>query len=531
MRRTSAIQLAWPREIGLLALAGMLLLALVSCSSPPKEAPGATPASNTPLPRATWVPNETLGKADASKAVTLKQLKIEPVTGYVGEPFTIRGEGLPPNKEVDFIWVTAEGFYVTKAGPENVEFHEKQFREKRVSLGKVVANAQGEASLALKAPEDYGEVHDIYAEVDGEAVAKGGFRILRNVTISPTEGPIGTPITVKVTGLGWKTYESTVAVRYDNQFTGIGTAVTTNGTAMLQIRAAGRIGKHVIDVNHGAKSVPYLNNQQSGTAHIPDFRVWFTVTDDKALPEAALEWPDPNRLAKLDNNAAPRTTTSGVPTASGVSAALEPASGPILSQTTMRATGLTPNAEVELFWVTARGNRVSPSGWSLEENSLLKVTSDRNGTIAATFEIPDDLGGWHVVKLVQTEQVLAEVPFFVERSLMGVTPVRVKAGEVFTVQVKGVGWTELDNGVAVTYDNAFIGFACGFNSRGDVTMNLIATGAPGIHLIDLYPMIYQGHGKPPWGYQVPILSFKEDAPGLGLGYNLPALRLAIEVIE
>ena len=100
---------------------------------------------------------------------------------------------------------------------------------------------------------------------------------------------------------------------------------------------------------------------------------------------------------------------------------------------------------------------------------------------------------------------------------------------MFTVHLKGIGWTELDNGVAVTYDNAYIGFDCGFNSQGDVTMNLVATGAPGIHLIDIYPMIYQGHGDPPWGYQAPLLAFQVDAPGLALGYNLPAYRLAIEV--
>ncbi len=89
----------------------------------------------------------------------------------------------------------------------------------------------------------------------------------------------------------------------------------------------------------------------------------------------------------------------------------------------------------------------------------------------------------------------------------------------------------MDNGVAITYDNAYIGFACGFNSNGDVTINLPATGGPGIHLIDLYPMLYQGHGAPPWGYQVPFLTFAQDFPGLALGYKLPAIRLAVQVVR
>jgi len=119
--------------------------------------------------------------------------------------------------------------------------------------------------------------------------------------------------------------------------------------------------------------------------------------------------------------------------------------------------------------------------------------------------------------LGQTHRTLAEVPFRVEPILVGVTPQRVKAGETFTVHLKGGGWTELDNALAVTYDNGYIGYACGFNSNGDTQINLVATGGPGIHLIDLYPMIYQGHGKPPWSYQVPQLTYARDYPGLALG--------------
>ena len=63
--------------------------------------------------------------------------------------------------------------------------------------------------------------------------------------------------------------------------------------------------------------------------------------------------------------------------------------------------------------------------------------------------------------------------------MINVTPKRVKVGEPFTVQIKGVGWTELDNTLAVTYDNAVMGYACGFNSNGDVTINLIASGTSG----------------------------------------------------
>ncbi|MCL5998403.1 MAG: hypothetical protein M1546_20470 [Chloroflexi bacterium] len=488
---------------------------------------GAVPASalSTQVTPLTTLPAAT-AILTATPSV-LKLLKVQPETGRAGDSFTITGEGLPPGKEVEFTWATVDGNYITQVSAENVEFREKKYTEKQISLGRATVDAQGRVAHTSTVPEDYGELHDIFAIVDGQPVAKSGFRIKRHVTITPQEGPLGTPITIEVTGLGWRPFESTIAVRYDNHPVGIITAVTTKGTALAVIRAAGRTGKHIIDINHGARSVPYLNNQQSGTAHIPDWHFEFTVTSDSEIPPFTLDWPDAARVGKA-SDAVPRTAGSGLVN-SAIQASMEPDSGPILSQSRLHASDLPLSAEVELFWVSVRGNRVSPSGWSLTEVSLLKTTTDQNGSLNVGLQIPDDLGGWHIIKLVQGEKVLAEVPYYVERSLVDVTPRQVKSGEVFTVHIKGVGWTELDNGVAVTYDNAYIGFACGFNSNGDVTINLVATGGPGIHLIDLYPMIYQGHGQPPWGYQQSYLTFQQDFPGLALGYKLPAFRLAIEV--
>jgi hypothetical protein len=122
---------------------------------------------------------------------------------------------------------------------------------------------------AFAAPEDYGEVHDVYA-VEGERVARGGFRIMRNVTVSPRAGRRHADHDHGHRP-GLKTYESTIALRYDNQFSGI-CRPSPRGHVDDADPAAGRTGKHATDINHGAKSAPYLNNQQSGTAHIPDWR-------------------------------------------------------------------------------------------------------------------------------------------------------------------------------------------------------------------------------------------------------------------
>jgi hypothetical protein len=466
----------------------------------------------------------------------IKLLKVEPVKGYTGDSVTISGEGLPAGKTVEFFWSTVDAKYLTKVLADNVEYHERGYDEKRVPLSSAIVDGQGRVNVKLTAPEDFGEVHDIYGVIDGRDVIRGGFRILRNATIAPTEGPVGTPITVTVNGMGWRGFEQFMGLRYDNKYTGEISAVTTKGTAVFQIRAAGRPGKHIIQLNNSTAYAPgaYLNTQQSPQAYIyshldnqQEFRFAFSVTKDGGQPPDRLQWPDASRVARLDPHAA--RTTMGQQSPPSGSATFSPAAGPVNSQTLLNAKGLPPNTEVGLHFVTARGNRMTPSGWNLDSVPLANATTKNDGTLSASLEIPDDLGGWHAVEVATRDRVLMEVPFYVEQSLVTVSPKRLKVGEPFTIQIKGSGWTELDNTLAVTYDNAAMGYACGFNSNGDITINLIATGEPGTHLIDLYPAIYKGRDRVPWNYQTPFLTYAQDFPALSVGYRLPAYRLAIEV--
>jgi len=371
--------------------------------------------------------------------------------------------------------------------------------------------------------------------VDGEEVARGGFRIKLAASIEPSEGPVGIPVTVTVTGMAARLFSgATLALRYDNAYTGVLTATTTRGTARAEFRAAGPVGQHVVIINAG--SVPaYLNIAQSPYAfvyeHIPtqeDFRLPFRVTADQGPPANSVAWPLPERVQPLPANAM-RTTASGAGSPH-VQASFAPAAGTVLSKPLLQVEGLEPNAPVDAFWMTARGNRITASGWSLADIPLSTVTADSGGRISGAVEVPDDLGGWHALKLVQNGQVVAEAPYFVERSLVSVSATRLRAGESFTVKIKGVGWTELDNGFAVTYDNAYAGYACGFNSNGDVTLELVATGGPGTHLIDLYPMVYTGKDTK-WWYWTPVLTYSRDFPALSLGYRLPAFRLAIAIVD
>jgi hypothetical protein len=467
-------------------------------------------------------------------------LLVTPAQGPAGAPVKVAGTGLSSGEQVTFLWVTADGSYRTKVDPGMVIFYGYAYKMTRVVLGHAVADSQGQVTVSFTAPEDIGGAHAISAVVENREVAQIPFHLLSSATITPRSGPVGTPIEITVHGLGPAPW-NTEALSYDNHYTGFISGVTTHGTAHVRIRAAGAPGPHLIELNSASNSTPYLNPQQGPSfrlLHLSIRRSWtFTVTGNATLPPDRLEWPAEGRVARLAPDA-PRTTAPGSEPAPGISLLLTPSAGPILSRVEVRTRGLRPGRPAQIVWATmGRGNDMTGLP-GVETHPLFAAAATPDGTLSGQVTVPDDLGGWHSIELVQDGTVLASAPYFVTRSLVAVTPTRVRVGEQFKVEVKGIGWTQLDNGVAVTYDNVYAGYACGFNSRGDVTIYLTATGAPGVHLIDFYPMIYQGPGgvlggqgggEPPWSYQVPQLTTLEDGPGLALGYRLPIFRLAVVV--
>ncbi|MDO8532240.1 MAG: hypothetical protein Q7T26_08755 [Dehalococcoidia bacterium] len=448
----------------------------------------------------------------------------------MGTAITMTAEGLTPGQDVEFQWATANGSFAIKTDAGAVKYEQRVFKPRRIPLGRATVDAQGKATATFAAPDDFGEVHEIYAVAAGQDVAQGGFRTLRYATISPTEGPVGTPITITVTGMGWKPFEHSMGVLYDNKYGGYMSAVTTGGKAVFQIRAAGPPGQHTIRLHSAGKSIPYINIQQSPFSYLPQFDFVFTVTDDKGPPPDSVDKIDGSRVA-VANAIVPGAIAKKTSVASGMTATLEPAAGAALSKATLRAQGLPPNVQLDLLWLTVQSSPNAPASWTPTTTTLTKVTTTPDGALTVDVQIPDDVGGWHAVRLAAGKDTIAEAPFYVERSVVSVTPRRVRMGDTFTIKIKGAGWTELDNGVAVTYDNAYIGNAIAQDGSGDITLRLTATGGSGTHLIDVYPMLQSGKDKTWWGYRLPFLTFAQDFPGMQLGYRLSAFRLAIEVTE
>ena len=509
------------------AVLPLVALSLLVSGSSALAAPTALPIpaipNVAPLPGPIAQPSQPAAKMGI--------LTTSPQIGLPGKQFTIAGKGFPASTDVEIEWGTANVTWVVDARPDSVDYMGRQAQKLNVVLAHAKTDASGNLAVKLQAPRDFGGIHDIYAVVSGQQLAKGGFLISRSASISPKSGPIGTMITVRYSGLGSSLYEGGAALLWDNKFAGAMMANWTRGDAVAHIRASGPVGVHTLEVAD-AISFKYLNIEQSPIPWGTGFKLSFRVTKDNGRPKAQIDWP-----AKIAPTMNAKTTLQLDTTGSTTSAALSKTSGPILTKTQLTAKGLDPSAPADLEWATVVGNRVNCTGtcWSFVSVPLGKATVAADGTLSTMVKIPDGLGGWHELQVLQNGAIKTQTPFYVNRSIdgKGVSSLVLHEGQHFTVHLKGLGWTELDNTTAVDYDNSYIGYGCGFNSQGDVVMNLVATGGPGTHLIDMYPLLYTNspsYANTPYG-MIPILTYERDAPGLALGYDLPAIRLAITIVK
>ena len=492
---------------------------------------------------------------------TMQNLVVSPSQGVVGTPVTVTGSNLPANAQVQLTWSTADGNWIVDVQPSTVNYLGNSFTKYAVNMATVSTDATGSFTYAFKAPSDFGGSHDIYAVSSGLALAHGGFQQVRTFTMSPTSGPVGTPITITYTGMGASLYAAGASVMWDNHYAGEIQAQWTRGTATFQIRAAGPRGAHFVQVED-AINFSYLNIIQSPIPYANSGEGVFTVTRDAGLLPASVEFP-----TKVTPSVSARTTvvTTGVDANSKAVANLSVSEGPILTKTVLSVKGLSTTGEHRLVYSTVVGNRVNCTGQCWSFNPLpLGTVNVTDGTVNQEVTIPDNLGGFHVIQVMKGEVIEAQVPFYVKESIvpfydangkllsMGtakydpiITPTSAakgqsgegattfKQGEDFTVSIKGVGWTQMDNTLAVTYDNSYIGYGCGFNSNGYMVIHLKATGAPGTHIIDLHPLLYTNQpsfANTPYG-MVPVLTSANDFAGLAIGYQVPTIHLSIKVTK
>ena len=486
---------------------GAAIIAALTCSGCGRGTPPATPASPG---TASSSDAATSPSAPAPKRLTLTYDKTQTPKPQVGTAIEATAEGLPPNKAVDLAWGTVEGGWVIE---DYFHFRGKKYTETMRSLSKATTDGNGRLNARFSIPEDFGGVHEVFVRDGDTTLAQGGLEVAQTFEMSPKEGPVGTTVELRVKGLGWRTMESTWVVNWDNHQAGYVSAAGSRGSAVARFRASGPIGEHTINVLTGYMGQGYLNHEQAPNSYLPVPQFSFQVTPGRAATAAAYAEPYQPQ---------PVPASTG---ADGVVAKLTPTQGPVNTKASLNITGLPSNTSVSLVWGSYEGSRVSGNGFEPVEDELTKVTTTADGRIAMPVTIPDDLGGRHTLAVRTGDKTLATTYFVIETSIVSMTPTSGPVGTPVTIHLKGVGWTEYDNIYIATYDNAYMGYACGFNTRGDVVIHLTAAGAPGVHIIDLYPGIYQGAEGGQQLYRLPQLTYADDHPG----NRIPALRFSFEV--
>lgn len=563
MATSTTTQNFWSR-IGRITAVAVLPLTLLA-------SPGAAATSSAPtvvalgapsIPGVPPLPGPLAGPATLSPTVGV--LGINPISGGpVGSTMSISGTGLAANASVQLTWATVNATWNVDPEPNTVNYMGRSTTNITVVIGAATTDATGKFSSSLKVPNDFGGSHQIYAVVNGVEVAEGAFVITRSLTISPRSGPVGTPIKVTYTGMGSTLFQNSAALLYDNHFAGEMVTEWTRGTGSTTIYASGTPGVHELMVGD-ALTYLYMNPVQSPYPFMNNIEMSFRVTRDNGPSAPSITWP----VTVSPTLAVPTTLQPGEldPTSSAV-ATLSATSGPVKSSTTLSVTGLSGPGTYQVDWATESGSRVDCNNltgagcWVPLTSSLASVTTT-NGSLSTSLTVPDGLGGWHMVLVMSGSKIEAQVPFYVKESIVpfynkngtlasegiatashavsafsagdsGVGTYTFKEGQEFTISLKGVGWTQLDNTLTVDYDNNYIGYGCGFNSNGYLVIHLYATGGVGTHTIDLHPMLYTSQpsfANTPFGL-APVLTAGNDYPGLALGYQVPSMHFEIRIVK
>jgi len=412
------------------------------------------------------------------------KLAFTPDHGPVGTAVAAHGTGLTPGARVTLSWQTADAAWDVNGG----HFIGVTASEVQHPLATATVAADGTADLHFTVPEDYGYVHNVFlTDTHGARLARQGFVVAPHMTVSPSSGPLGTPIHIHVTGLGYKFYHLVWHLKYDGADAGMLSGLSTRGVADVTLPATGSVGPHTLQAIVGTHSSPYLNEQQA-PIYIPGVPLVegavFTITPGAPVipPPAA-------------SQGLPREGAAGG-AGSGPALRLDHGSGQVGDPTVLHGSGFPAGAAVSMTWSTVVGNRISGQGFEESTRDFASVTAAADGTFTYRFDTPDDLGGVHHV-VATAGDARASVDYTIEPSVAEVSPRTVAPGGDITIRLKGIGWSETANIVTVLMDNATFGYACGFNSQGDVTIHIKAPGPAGTHYIGIFPSIYKGELKGP----------------------------------
>src|SRR5436309_829616 len=285
--------------------------------------------------------------APTSQIATLDLAYDKPA--IVGAVAHATASGLSAGKTVDLTWGTVTGGWVVE---DYYHFRGKKYSETTTPLGHFPVDASGRVNARFVVPEDYGGVHEVIALVDGKPIAQSAINVTQTFAMTPASGRAGTPIELKVTGLGWRTMESTWVVNWDNQELGFVSAAGTRGSAVARFRATGPSGDHIVKLYTGWQGLGYLNYEQSPVAALPRPQFTFRTMSGAVRTE---EYAEPYQRQPI-----PKTELQKA----GVRLTLAPTQGPVATRVVLKGDGFAPGAAMRLVWETSAGSLVSGDGFT-----------------------------------------------------------------------------------------------------------------------------------------------------------------------
>ncbi len=222
--------------------------------------------------------------------------------------------------------------------------------------------------------------------------------------------------------------------------------------------------------------------------------------------------------------------------------------GPIRSNVTFEASGLTPDKPVKLIWMTVQGGYKLEGLYSYIEQEykerevvLLQGSADANGRWSGTFTVPEGFGGDHTLYIRQDNRNAAQTGYFVEATF-SMSPASGPVGTDITITAEGLGWIAMESNWQLTYDNKMTGLISAVSTNGKAVAKIRAAGPPGKHTLTVWHgylgMAYINHQDAPTGYlPVPTFPFEvtDEKPSLssyveavpasaaGGGVTMPAL--------
>ncbi len=455
-------------------------------------------------------------------------LQLTPGSAPPNSQVEITGNGYLAGANVDILWYTMEGNRVSGSG----------FIPKSSLIAAVVADAQGRISTSFVTPYDLGgPAHRVEAVIGGSVVADTTFVLEREAWITPTSGPEGTVVAVRLVAGGWTQYDNNIAITYDNAFLGFACSFNSQGNITVWIQATGGVGTHVIGVYpalyYGPSDGPtpwkhpMLNTDDLPVPYETKEFV-FEITEggvgvslDKATDLRSVFAPDglavPNLPAVIGDGSTPNLALGNG------------AKGIVGGEIPLALSGFPANSKVALRWNTVAGETQieddKNSGWVFAERKieLGDIMTSGLGIYVGTFGVPVDFGGDHMIEAVVAGQVLATgtwklVPAFTAE----LSP----DSSRIVIHAKGLGWEKYTAAWEVLYDNRLMGTITALTSSGSVDVSIPVVGGPGMHTIDIHEgsngWPYLNMHESPWPWEpVYRFSFKMSAQPQSASSDMP----------